>query len=187
MIVPQTVSILIAAWKCSKAIGRMKLMKRSQSESNTSNTTLDELDRMTVEIDKKATSTLGVIFAPILIAFSMRSLIVDEHHSWYSWFISTASGSVYTFGFILMTPQLFLNYKLKSVAHLPWRVLGYKFINTFIDDLFVFIIRMPTMARLSAFRDDIVFIIYMFQRFFYKVDKNRPAEGIGGDDDDDKK
>ena len=28
---------------------------------------------------------------------------------------------VYTFGFVMMTPQLFINYKLKSVAHLPWR------------------------------------------------------------------
>ena len=82
-----------------------------------------------------------------------------------------------------MTPQLFLNYKLKSVAHLPWRVLGYKFVNTFIDDLFVFIIRMPTMARLSAFRDDVVFIIYMCQRFCYEVDENRPSEGIAENDE----
>lgn len=26
----------------------------------------------------------------------------------------------------MMTPQLFINYKLKSVAHLPWRMLTYK-------------------------------------------------------------
>ena len=32
-------------------------------------------------------------------------------------------GTVYTFGFIMMCPQLYLNYKLKSVAHLPWRSL----------------------------------------------------------------
>ena len=31
-------------------------------------------------------------------------------------------GAVYTFGFIMMTPQLYINYKLKSVAHMPWRV-----------------------------------------------------------------
>jgi len=52
---------------------------------------------------------------------------------------------VYTFGFILMTPQLFINHHLKSVSHLPWKFLGYRFVNTFIDDLFAFIIRMPTM------------------------------------------
>ena len=37
---------------------------------------------------------------------------------------------VYAFGFISMTPQLFINYKLKSVAPLPWRVFMYKAFNT---------------------------------------------------------
>lgn len=78
----------------------------------------------------------------------------------------------------MMTPQLFLNWKLKSVAHLPWRVLCYKFLNTFIDDLFSFIVRMPAMARLGCFRDDIVFIIYLYQRWLYPVDASRPAEGF---------
>lgn len=55
---------------------------------------------------------------------------------------------MYTFGFVLMTPQLYINYKLKSVAHLPWRFLCYRSLNTVIDDLFAFVIRMPTMHRL---------------------------------------
>ena len=46
-----------------------------------------------------------------------------------------------------MLPQLFVNYKLKSVAHLPWRAFMYKAFNTFIDDLFAFIITMPTAHR----------------------------------------
>jgi len=33
---------------------------------------------------------------------------------------------VYAFGFLFMLPQLFINYKLKSVAHLPWRAFMYK-------------------------------------------------------------
>ena len=56
-------------------------------------------------------------------------------------------------GFIMMTPQLFINYKMKSVAHLPWRMLTYKALNTFIDDLFAFIIKMPTLYRLGCLRD----------------------------------
>lgn len=32
--------------------------------------------------------------------------------------------------------QLFINHKLKSVSHLPWKFLIFKFLNTFIDDLF---------------------------------------------------
>ena len=43
--------------------------------------------------------------------------------------------------------------------------------------------QMPMMHRVSVFRDDVIFIIYMFQRWYYPVDKNRPAEGFeeGGD------
>jgi hypothetical protein len=37
----------------------------------------------------------------------------------------------------MMTPQLFINYKLKSVAHLPWRMMTYKALNTFIDDILI--------------------------------------------------
>lgn len=49
-------------------------------------------------------------------------------------------------------PQLYLNYKLKSVAHLPWRQMTYKFLNTIIDDLFAFVIKMPLLHRISVFR-----------------------------------
>lgn len=59
---------------------------------------------------------------------------------------------MYTFGFVLMTPQLYINYRLKSVAHLPWRFLCYRSLNTVIDDLFAFVIRMPTMHRLVSKR-----------------------------------
>lgn len=61
-----------------------------------------------------------------------------------------------------MTPQLFINYKLKSVAHLPWRMLSYKFLNTFIDDIFAFVIKMPTLYRLGCFRDGTLFMFYNF-------------------------
>ncbi len=43
--------------------------------------------------------------------------------------------------------QLYLNYKLKSVAHLPWRQMTYKFLNTIVDDLGAFVIKMPTLHR----------------------------------------
>ena len=49
----------------------------------------------------------------------------------------------------------------------------YKAFNTFIDDLFAFIITMPTAHRVACFRDDIVFLIYLYQRYLYPVDPNR--------------
>jgi len=81
-----------------------------------------------------------------------------------------------------MTPQLFINYRLKSVACLPWKFFMYKALNTFIDDLFAFIIKMPTLHRAACFRDDIVFIIFLYQRWVYKVDHSRVNEfGQRGD------
>jgi hypothetical protein len=50
--------------------------------------------------------------------------------------MQTAVSVVYAVGFMQMTPQLFLNYKYKSVDHLPWKALIYRALNTFIDDLF---------------------------------------------------
>merc|ERR1719210_1800890 len=86
------------------------------------------------------------------------------------------------FGFIMMTPQLFINYKLKSVAHLPWRMMTYKALNTFIDDLFAFIIKMPTLYRLGTLRDDLIFFIYLYQKWIYPTDMKRTNEfGITGE------
>ena len=43
-------------------------------------------------------------------------------------------------------------------------------------------LQMPMMHRVSVFRDDVIFIIYMFQRRYYPVDRNRPAEGFDSED-----
>merc|ERR1712241_1564349 len=64
----------------------------------------------------------------------------------------------------------------KSVAHLPWRMMTYKALNTFIDDIFAFVIKMPTMYRLGCFRDDIVFFIMLYQRYIYREDASRVNE-----------
>lgn len=52
----------------------------------------------------------------------------------------------------------------------------YKFLNTIIDDLFAFVIKMPTLHRLSCFRDDVIFLIYLYQRYAYREDRTRVNE-----------
>lgn len=54
------------------------------------------------------------------------SLVYVPQKSWGSWLIKCLANCIYAFGFLFMLPQLFLNYKLKSVAHLPWRAFMYK-------------------------------------------------------------
>ena len=48
----------------------------------------------------------------------------------------------------------------------------YKAFNTFIDDVFAFIIKMPTTHRIACFRDDIVFFCYLYQESFEIEKKN---------------
>eukprot|EP00092_Neocalanus_flemingeri_P010752 GFUD01011581.1.p1 GENE.GFUD01011581.1~~GFUD01011581.1.p1 ORF type:complete len:671 (-),score=212.77 GFUD01011581.1:523-2535(-) len=136
----------------------------------------DYKDSGTKEFDRMAFRYLGMAFFPLALCYCIYSVIYNEHKSWYSFVLGSCYGFLLTFGFIMMTPQLFINYKLKSVAHLPWRMMTYKALNTFIDDIFAFVIKMPTMYRLGCFRDDIVFFIFLYQRYIYKEDKSRVNE-----------
>lgn len=80
--------------------------------------------------DKVAFRYVTWTLLPLFGAYALYSMFYVEHRSWYSWLISVLYGFLLTFSFIGMMPQLFINYKLKSVAHLPWRTLTYKALNT---------------------------------------------------------
>ena len=61
------------------------------------------------------------LMLPLGLGYTVYSLLYNEHKSWYSFAIKTFAGYIYMFGFIMMTPQIYINYKLQSVEHLPWR------------------------------------------------------------------
>jgi hypothetical protein len=71
----------------------------------------------------------------------------------YSFILESLVMFIFVLGFVMMTPQLYINYKLKSVDHLPWKTLIYRFISTIIDDIFVFMIDLPWLQRMFSFRD----------------------------------
>src|SRR4051794_35170659 len=50
---------------------------------------------------------------------------------------------------------------------MPWKTLMYKTLGTFVDDLFAFCIKMPTLHRLACLRDDVVFFVYLYQKWKY--------------------
>jgi hypothetical protein len=179
------VGLIIEFWKIGKAMhieidrtGRIPMLRFRDRESYSGN--------KTKEYDDIAMKYLTYVLFLLAAGFAAYSLMYERHKSWYSWILSSLTSCVYMFGFIMMCPQLFINYKLKSVAHLPWRQMTYKFLNTIIDDLFAFVIKMPTLHRLSVFRDDLIFLIYVYQRWIYPVDKKRVNEfGFGGEGEDD--
>ncbi|KAH0618033.1 hypothetical protein JD844_016958 [Phrynosoma platyrhinos] len=154
VLIPAGVGAVIELWKVKKALkmtiewnGLMPVIKFGA---------FTESERRTEEYDTQAMKYLS--------------------YFWYSWLINSFVNGVYAFGFLFMLPQLFVNYKMKSVAHLPWKAFTYKAFNTFIDDIFAFIITMPTSHRLACFRDDVVFLVYLYQRWLYPVDKSRVNE-----------
>mmetsp|Transcript_21935 Transcript_21935/g.35550 ORF Transcript_21935/g.35550 Transcript_21935/m.35550 type:complete len:375 (+) Transcript_21935:1125-2249(+) len=173
------IGLLIEIWKITKAMdvsvsGRFPFVhvkdKHGYQKSDTA------------KHDEVAMRYLAYALYPLVGCYAVYSVMYNEHKGWYSFVLTTLVGAVYLFGFITMCPQLYINYKLKSVAHLPWRQMTYKFLNTIIDDLFAFVIKMPLMHRLSVFRDDIVFLIMLYQRWIYKVDKSRVNEfGFSGE------
>lgn len=174
VLIPAGIGSVIEIWKVLKAFK----VKVTWSETFPSFVfgSSDDQEKQTQEIDSEAMRYLMYILYPLCGVGAIYSLLYTPHKSWYSWCINSLVNGVYAFGFIFMLPQLFINYKLKSVAHLPWRAFMYKAFNTFIDDIFAFIITMPTAHRLACFRDDIIFVIYLYQKWLYPVDKSRANE-----------
>ncbi|KAI8381330.1 cleft lip and palate transmembrane protein 1-domain-containing protein [Radiomyces spectabilis] len=178
ILIGQGFGLLIEIWKVFKALkyeltwtrGSLLPSLRSQPVQNT-----QEEDE-TAKYDAIAFKYLMWVSYPLLFGYAVYSLLYDEHKGWYSFVLKTLVEFVYMFGFITMLPQLYINYRLKSVAHMPWKTLMYKSLNTFIDDLFAFVIKMPTLHRIACLRDDAVFVIYIYQRYIYKVDPTRANE-----------
>ena len=114
VLIPAGVGAVIEMWKVTKALhvsislSGLKFGEDSKVEANTA------------ELDGVAMRYLSWVLYPLCIGGAVYSLIYTPHKSWYSWTIQTTVNGVYAFGFLFMLPQLFLNYKLKSVAHLPW-------------------------------------------------------------------
>ncbi|XP_054108321.1 lipid scramblase CLPTM1L isoform X5 [Callithrix jacchus] len=174
VLVPAGIGAAIELWKVKKALKMTVVWRGLRPKFQFG--TYSESERKTEEYDTQAMKYLSYLLYPLCIGGAVYSLLNIKYKSWYSWLINSFVNGVYAFGFLFMLPQLFVNYKLKSVAHLPWKAFTYKAFNTFIDDVFAFIITMPTSHRLACFRDDVVFLVYLYQRWLYPVDKRRVNE-----------
>ena len=61
---------------------------------------------MTKQYDAEAMRYLSYALYPLVIGYAIYALIYETHRSWYSWVLHSLVGAVYTFGFILMCPQV---------------------------------------------------------------------------------
>jgi uncharacterized protein with PQ loop repeat len=175
VIVPCGFGVIIEIWKVTKAF-KIKFSWES-GFPRLSFGGMSELEKATAQHDVDSMKYLSYVLYPLCAAGAVYSLLYTPHKSWYSWTIQSLVNGVYAFGFLFMLPQLYLNYKLKSVAHMNFKSFMYKAFNTFIDDLFAFIITTPYSHKVATLRDDVCFLIYLYQRWLYPVDKSRLDAG----------
>ncbi|OMJ29499.1 Cleft lip and palate transmembrane protein 1-like protein [Smittium culicis] len=119
------------------------------------------------KVDRQTGQLMVYIGVPLTIIYGIYSLINGKHTSYTSYLVHTALSSLYLLEFIQMFPQLLINYYLQSVESLPLNAFCYRFLTTFIDDLFAMVIPMPMLTRLGTFRDDIVFFALCYQWWKY--------------------
>ena len=119
---------------------------------------------------------IGVMYLGYRIYYYSDNIVKNNWKSVVIFIIEYIYFLLNVFGFILLTPQIYLNYKLQSVEHLPMKAMTYKFLNTIIDDLYAFAVKSPTLYRIFCFRDDVIFVIYLYQIFKYR--KNSRAEQL---------
>lgn len=183
----QAVGIVIEAWKLTKAV-TVGVLPRKDGEGSKylqwlpyrldirDKHVLSEEERKTQEFDKLAFRIVAMVAVPLLGAYTVYSALYQTHKGWWSFIIGTLCSFVYAFGFVSLIPQLIVNYKLKSTAGMNSKTFVYKILGTFVDDLFAFAIRQPWLHRLACFRDDVVFMVFLYQRWIYGVDPTRINE-----------
>ncbi len=182
-------SILVELWKLYKFLQpKWNWKNYPHCLSFRDMSSMSSTEQLTIDYDSVARAYLSMILYPLVLGMAVYGRQFYTYRSVYSWVISNLANAVYTFGFISLCPQLYINYKLKSVAHLPWRVFVYKIFNTFVDDVFAFLIEMPLKHKIMTLRDDVVFFVFLVQAYIYRVDKKRANEyGYVYDNDEDEK
>uniref|UniRef100_A0A7S3Q1K8 Cleft lip and palate transmembrane protein 1-like protein n=1 Tax=Chaetoceros debilis TaxID=122233 RepID=A0A7S3Q1K8_9STRA len=168
-------SVLVELWKVKKFL-QPRFSASFPFVAFRRGSDLSQLEQQSMSYDSIARTYLGLVLYPIVVGSALYARSFYQYSSWWSWLISNAANAVYMFGFITLCPQLYINYRLKSVAHLPMKVFVYKIFNTFVDDVFAFMIEMPLKHKIMTLRDDIVFIIFLLQAYIYRVDKSRTNE-----------
>ena len=62
------------------------------------------MESETREYDRIAMKYMSWAMIPLIIGYTIYSVMYNEHKGWYSFILNTLVGSIYTFGFIQMTP-----------------------------------------------------------------------------------
>lgn len=179
VLLPVGLGACVEVWKVFKVFKIQLHRKSARFHVNK----LDEDERKTVEYDAQASRYLSYLVYPLCISGGVFSLAYLRQKSYYFWLINTLVTGVYALGFLSMAPQIYINYKLKSVSHLQGAVLMYRGVNTLISDLcscasfFYSSASFSSSHQLSCFRDELLFLLYLYHRRSFAIKPRRRESG----------
>src|SRR3989338_9303550 len=104
------VGLLIEFWKIKKAVHVKVIPTFPYLSINDKGSYVNSKTR---QYDQEAMRYVSYAMYPLMFGYTIYSLFYESHKSWYSFILGTLVGFIYMFGFIMMTPQLWINYKLK--------------------------------------------------------------------------
>lgn len=157
-------------WKYSKV---SELKKQYQGDEDVQDIGV-EVNGKTVWVQRSYETTLTGVYdeegialmkkyvLPFLIVYCCYSFIFKSQFGLIGGVLSGLSDFLGYFGFLLSIPQIYINYKFKSVGPLPWRALTYKIVPNIIMCSIGFLFS-GLSSLLSLFLIDMDFFIYIYQ------------------------
>ncbi|KAJ1830145.1 Cleft lip and palate associated transmembrane protein 1 [Coemansia sp. RSA 2711] len=155
------VGAVVEAWKASKVVRLADLWPFGRRRVQAAES--GQRAQVQREVDRQTAWWMGRVCAPLLAAYAAFSLVWQQHESYVSWLLSVSLVSVYSLEFVQMWPQLLINHRLRTVDMLPLTAFLYRFLTTFIDDLYALVVPMPLIERIGTLRDDVVFVVLCYQ------------------------
>ncbi|KAI7834973.1 cleft lip and palate transmembrane protein 1-domain-containing protein [Kickxella alabastrina] len=170
---------LVEAWKVTKVLSFRDLFtigkRKPEVAEGPVSAEMENRKKVQREVDQQTAWYMIFVCLPAMSLYAAFSLLYQHHESFISWFLHISLATVYTLEFIQMWPQLLINHKLRTVDMLPLTAFLYRFLLTFIDDLYALVVPMPLIERIGTLRDDVVFFVLCYQWFKFPKRKT-PAE-----------
>jgi hypothetical protein len=119
ILIPQVASTCLLVAKIVKASGirwRMRLYVLPVPYRDRSFSATVEEGNTHIH-DREAIRYMTVMMGPLLLGFILYTFLYERYTGWFDWILSACVGAVYAFGFIMMTPQLWINYKVRGAEH----------------------------------------------------------------------
>ena len=121
---------------------------------------------LTGEYDRRAWAAIKKYLIPVVAGYCLYSLAFEKYIGWFNWIITSFSTFLNDYSFLYFIPQAYVNYELRSVAHLPWRYFAYQTIYILLLCLYSFM-NLGSLDPLVIFKGILMVSVYLYQRSMF--------------------